>query len=119
MPFLYRITSEGVALRRWKIDSQPLVIGRSNSAAVCIPDYRLSGEHFSIARANGQFVIEDLDSKNGTFVNGQRITRQTLHCDDRIVAGHTLFSFEAGLSTMIHVLEKAGPREERDAPLSP
>ena len=115
MPFLYRITSEGVALRRWEIDSQPLVVGRSNS----VPDYRLSGEHFSIARANGQFVVEDLGSKNGTFVNGQRITRRTLRCDDRIIAGHTLFSFEAGLCTMIHELEKAGPREERDAPLSP
>jgi len=110
MPFLYRITSEGVALRRWEIDSQPLIIGRSESAAVCVPDYRLSGEHFSIARANGPFVVEDLGSKNGTFVNGQRITRQTLRCDDRIAAG---------LSTMIHELEKAGPREERDAPLSP
>jgi pSer/pThr/pTyr-binding forkhead associated (FHA) protein len=119
MPFLYRITSEGVALRRWEIDHQPLIVGRSENAAVCIPDYCLSSEHFSIARANGQFAIEDLGSKNGTFVNGQRITRQALRCDDRIAAGHTLFSFEAGLCTMIHELEKAGPRGEHDAPLSP
>ncbi len=117
MPFLYRITPDGVALRRWEIGDQPLVVGRCESATIRIPDYRLSSEHFAVARVAGEFVLEDLGSKNGTFVNGRRISRQTLRCEDRIVAGHTLFSFEAGLSTVIHELEKVRQPKEPDASL--
>ena len=65
----------------------------------------MSGRHFAIVPKRGVFVLEDLGSKNGTWMNGARITRAELKGNDRIVAGHTHFSFEAGLTTMVRDLE--------------
>ncbi len=48
------------------------------------PDPAVSIEHFRITRQGGNYVLEDLDSMNGTYVNGRRIRRETLHFLDRI-----------------------------------
>src|SRR5579862_272404 len=104
--FLYQITTNGAALKRWEIPHQPLVVGRGDDAGARIFDYSLSRRHFGIRREGNVFVIEDFESKNGTLVNGSPITRQELNPYDRISAGWVLFSFEPGLSTLIRTLEK-------------
>ncbi len=106
--YIYQIHSDGSALRRWKLGDTPLVVGRDAGVTVRIPDYRMSARHFTIFPERGGFVLEDIDSKNGTWINGVRIRRARLNTGDLIVAGHTHFSFEAGLMTMIHDLEKRG-----------
>jgi pSer/pThr/pTyr-binding forkhead associated (FHA) protein len=103
--YLYRIIPDGTALKRWELCEQPLVVGRDREATVQIPDYRISGRHFAIAREGGAFILEDLGSKNGTWINGRRVTRTELKSEDRILAGRTHFSFEAGLATVIGQLE--------------
>lgn len=104
--YLYRIKPDDSALRRWELGNAPLTIGRDEGVTVRIPDYRMSGRHFTIAREGGAFVLYDLNSTNGTWVNGLRVTRQTLKSGDHIVAGRTLFSFETGLATVLLELEK-------------
>ena len=44
-------------------------------------------------RAGGKTVIEDLNSTNGTYVNGQRISRRTLKDGDLVMLGKTEFRF--------------------------
>ena len=51
------------------------------------------------------YVLQDLNSRNGTLVNGQRISERPLVPNDRIHAGQTNFVFVDGLATVIGQLE--------------
>jgi transcriptional regulator with GAF, ATPase, and Fis domain len=64
-----RPTLEARRLRRTS-----LVIGRETSNGLTLPDERISREHVRVAREGERWVIEDLASHNGTFVDGTRIT---------------------------------------------
>jgi diguanylate cyclase (GGDEF)-like protein len=57
----------------YTIEGPTAVIGRSPEAALAIPDGTLSRHHACIHRVESGFVIEDLGSTNGTFVDGQRV----------------------------------------------
>lgn len=74
-----------------------IVLGRNSSLAhLCIKNTSVSGEHLSIHFRNGQFTIEDLNSSNGTRVNGRRLTAfrpAPLADGDRIEAGEVLLHF--------------------------
>ena len=59
----------------------------------------MSSTHAKIARIRDAFVIEDAGSRNGTYVDGKRITRRTLADGDAIEAGHSVFVFRSGLPT--------------------
>ncbi len=64
------------------------VIGRDLDAPVRIDDGSLSRSHARVVRGpNGKFVIEDLDSTNGTFIGNERIRQRELASGDRIQLG--------------------------------
>jgi serine phosphatase RsbU (regulator of sigma subunit)/pSer/pThr/pTyr-binding forkhead associated (FHA) protein len=67
--------SEG---RRIPLDGDRFVLGRNPDCQVVIPITSVSREHAAIVKRQGRFYIEDLQSRNGTFVNNQQITQQTL-----------------------------------------
>lgn len=52
-------------------------IGREQGNTVTIPDPRISGTHARIEWQDGQWWVEDLDSANGTFVNGRAVAEPT------------------------------------------
>jgi pSer/pThr/pTyr-binding forkhead associated (FHA) protein len=68
-------------------------IGRSRDNNIHLADERTSRHHARIDLEQGIFVIIDLDSANGTFVNGQRIQRQVLRSGDEIRIGDTHLRF--------------------------
>lgn len=55
------------------LDGDQLTIGRDSSNAVAINDAEVSRKHSRLSFQGGKYVIEDLGSTNGTFVNGQRL----------------------------------------------
>jgi len=57
------------------LEDHQTVIGRDPDVGVTIPDDRLSRRHACIVRAGGNFLIEDLGSTNGTFIDGVRVGR--------------------------------------------
>jgi anti-anti-sigma factor len=77
-----------------------LRLGRSQKADVRLPSRTVSRLHAAVSpSAGGSFVLRDLDSSNGTFVNGQRITEVELGDGDEILVGDVALRFcvpEAG-----------------------
>jgi len=75
-----------------------------------LPDLRVSAAHAALGRVLGSWAIEDCKSRNGTFVNGERIEQSPLTDGDLIEVGQTflLFREEGGLDPEgIHNLEVA------------
>jgi signal transduction histidine kinase/CheY-like chemotaxis protein len=78
---------------KYAID-EVLTLGRGDAADVKIDDTLVSRMHSRIFKhENGSYVIEDLESRNGTQVNGLGITRQVLTYGDRIQIGSSLLLF--------------------------
>lgn len=70
---------------------EPLIIGRGRQADIRIDDDLASRQHTRIYMENGQLMAEDLKSKNGTFINGQRIERAALKAGDYLRVGESTF----------------------------
>ena len=65
-----------------------LIVGRSDTCDIYIDDTKLSRQHFVIENDDGVFYVMDLQSRNGTMLNGIRInSRQRLFSGDKILAG--------------------------------
>ncbi len=76
--------------KRWELKQDVLTIGRHNSCEILLPDRRVSRFHARITRHGKNFVIEDLGSKNGTFVNGVPVSApQVLRDGDEISIAFT------------------------------
>jgi hypothetical protein len=60
------------------LEGEQLVIGRDASNSIAINDAEISRKHSRLTFQGGKYVIEDLGSTNGTFVNGQRLAGQVV-----------------------------------------
>ena len=70
-----------------------MIIGRHSTNDIPLPDRTVSKRHAVIGRVRGQAVVKDLDSRNGTFVNGQKLEKAILSCGDRLKAGSVMLRF--------------------------
>ena len=77
----------------FSIEEFPVVIGRETAATLCLADASVSRRHSQIEKETDQFVILDLESLNGTFVNDVPIKRRTLQHGDRVRIGDSQFLF--------------------------
>ena len=72
----------------------PVVIGRSRSCGLPVPAGTASRRHAEVRFEHDQFVVQDLGSTNGTFVNGERVgAAHALTPGDRIDVGGTQVTF--------------------------
>jgi hypothetical protein len=74
---------------------EPVTIGRSAEANLQIADTLISRVHCVIRADDDKFVIHDLNSRNGTWVNGAKIKQVTLQLGDIIKVGDTWLTFES------------------------
>ena len=82
--------------RVFELGDDETIIGRQ-SDAVPLSDGTVSRQHARLSPQDGAWLIEDVGSVNGTFLNGVRITHPTrLHLGDQIRLGRTLLVFAAG-----------------------
>ncbi len=70
---------------RWPLDRPVTTLGRWDDNDVVVDDRWVSRHHARIRREGERYVVEDLGSKNGTFVNGQRIAGPTELADGDVV----------------------------------
>ena len=71
----------------YPIRRERTVIGRSREAHLVFDEETLSREHAAIVYRHGQFVLEDLDSANGSALNGNAVHSEDLVHGDRIQLG--------------------------------
>lgn len=69
------------------------VVGRSSQADIQLWDHAVSRQHCRLEREGGTYILTDLGSLNGTYVNWQRVTRLPLADRDRIQLGNSLLQF--------------------------
>lgn len=93
MAGLCLLDENGAVAQRWELGNQPVAVGRGDTADLTIPDVTLSRRHFLIWREDEGYLIKDLNSQNGTWVDGQRAQKTKLRHNVCIVAGQTVFMF--------------------------
>ena len=93
MASLCLLDDDGTKAAQWELGAGPVAVGRDGSADVVIDDDSLSRRHFIIQREGDQYLLKDLNSQNGTWVDGERAGITPLHHHDCILAGRTLFLF--------------------------
>jgi len=72
-----------------------IVVGRSSDLDMVLVEDMVSRRHARIACTESQIIIEDLGSTNGTFVNGEKISRATLKEGDRVLIGTSILKVVA------------------------
>ncbi|MEO9175722.1 MAG: FHA domain-containing protein, partial [Gaiellales bacterium] len=80
--------------RRYTLTGPLTSIGRSSACDVALDDASASRRHAELRRRGGKTVLVDLDSTNGTLVNGRRVREAPLRAGDRITIGTTTIVFE-------------------------
>jgi len=74
------------------VEGATLTVGRGADCDVVLRDPGVSRQHTRFEFRNGQCVLHDLDSSNGTFVNGMRVRNTEIHVGDQIHLGNTLLA---------------------------
>lgn len=74
----------------------PFTIGRQSTNHVVLTDINTSREHALLEYCGNELYLVDLNSKNGTFVNGNAIERQRVGPGDKILIGENLLEIEGG-----------------------
>lgn len=80
------IVAQGGSLNgyRWSLEEQ-LVLGRSDTCDVIIPSRQVSRQHSRLYQTDQGVFLEDLDSKNGTYHNGNRVLKQVKVKDGDVI----------------------------------
>lgn len=89
----------GATLQEIVLTQSPITIGREPGNDVVIDNLAVSRYHIRILPADDQYLVEDLESGNGTFVNEQQVTQAILRDRDQILVGKHTLVFMSGEKT--------------------
>jgi pSer/pThr/pTyr-binding forkhead associated (FHA) protein len=84
---------EDRVLQELLLSGGTVTIGRQPDNVFCIDNPAVSGHHAKVYSEGDQYVIEDAESFNGTYVNGQRISKAVLKDGDNVTIGKHTFEF--------------------------
>src|SRR5437868_1892952 len=73
--------------------AKPTYVGRAMECSIRTDDAMVSRKHTLIRYVNGEYIVEDLGSSNGTHINDVRVTRQALKNGDLLRCGSLLLRF--------------------------
>jgi diguanylate cyclase (GGDEF)-like protein len=85
--FCLILIDSGAVVKKLDLGEGSYIIGRSDDADLVISSKDVSRRHAKVTFDGDEFTVEDLDSTNGTFVNGKKITRKNLVTGDEILVG--------------------------------
>lgn len=109
MPKLYIYPKEGDPFQ-YLLANEKISVGRSPDSHIPLPDPFCSGHHAFLYPVDQGYVIRNNNSKNGTFVNGKRITAEAeLKKGDEILVGTTRIVFDKEISSNVEVTDAPSP----------
>ena len=77
----------------WSFKAKEIIIGRDEDCQLVMSDIAVSRRHARISFENDHFVLTDLSSGNGTFLNGVRVQQERLSPGDEIIIGERTLRF--------------------------
>ena len=81
------VSIDGVVIKEVQLTKDRTTLGRRPYNDIVIDNMAVSGEHAVLQMSGSESYIEDLNSTNGTYVNGKVVKKQLLHHDDTIEIG--------------------------------
>src|SRR4051812_9240323 len=95
-PLLNLVTEAGA--QKVVVGEKPVTIGRLADNVIVLSDVQASRFHAVIGKSQGGYVVKDLDSRNGTRLNGQPVKAAKLNPGDVVAIGTTEIRFSPGNS---------------------
>lgn len=93
MPYLVQNKIDGTTVEQWELTDKPLIFGRGDDADCRLKDERVSRQHFAIVPKDGGYIVQDLKSTNGTYLNNTRVSESPLKANDKIRIGQTVLVY--------------------------
>jgi diguanylate cyclase (GGDEF)-like protein len=100
--------------RELQVAFEPIDIGRED-CTLTIPHHLISRRHARVERMGAGYVVRDLGSTNGTFVNDARITEQPLKDGDKIRVGKSILKFMISTNPEVAYLRQMVENVQKDA----
>ncbi len=107
MPAKLLLKFHAAVIKEIPIDKTPITIGRKPDNDIAIDNMAISGHHARISLQGSTYVIEDLQSTNGTFLNEKKVASSALKHNDQIVMGQ---------HTLVFINPEATPQPEEPKP---
>ena len=81
---------------RYRIDKRELVVGRAPNSTIVLSEPEVGWRHCEVRLQGGRFLVTDLKTSGGTYVNGMRSAERWLEDKDQIGIGRTILMFRSG-----------------------
>ena len=81
------VSIDGVVIKEFQLTKDRTTLGRRPYNDIVIDNLAVSGEHAALQMAGGEVYLEDLNSTNGSYVNGKSIKKQLLQNNDTVEVG--------------------------------
>jgi general secretion pathway protein E len=118
-PAYLDVKGPGVS-QRVEVGYEPVTVGRHSQNMLVLNDHMSSRFHCLIGRTKGSFYVRDLNSSNGTLLNGRKMTSGTLDHGDVVTVGHTrIMLMIEGRPPVQRKPEPAVPIQSRPSPGAP
>lgn len=110
------VTAGPMEGQEFALEEDEYVVGRSKEASICIQDSSVSRNHIMLRRVGSGWTVSDLGSGNGTLVNGEQISDETVLANgDVITLGDTEVTFSDVANSTMMVAVTPGPTRPRPA----
>ncbi|MBL0421218.1 FHA domain-containing protein [Ramlibacter sp. AW1] len=120
------ISIDGVVIKEVQLTKERTTLGRRPYNDIVIDNLAVSGEHAIVQMVDGAVFVEDLNSTNGTYINGKAVKRQMLQHNDTVEVGKYKIKFiseaaaaqqeRAGSAQSVGSAEPAGVEEALGGP---
>jgi len=99
------LTFGGKEIKVYQLTKPATVVGRDASVDIVIDNLGVSRSHCQFLRRGSAFMLQDMNSSNGTYVNGQRVGEHYLNNGDQVVVGKYVLVYKNEQQTRAAVAE--------------
>jgi len=103
-----------------EVTEDPIILGRSSTCDIKIDDGMVSGKHISFKIDAGKIMAEDLDTTNGSFINGHALSKSLFTLKDEIKIGEIIITLDKSKMSVKEIFSHKGRGgdDSKSSPLS-